>query len=124
MNLSQESLNKFGKFFFKKAKNIKMQIAGRFGEGVVSITGIHNLSQYGGNIYIEINLKYTPNKAPQSSSSWYGQKKLGQMRNDKIRSSIEWDNKNDFYILGKAMGLRCLNVKNITVKKFVEKLDN
>jgi hypothetical protein len=122
MNLSQESLNKFGKFFLKKAKTIKMEIAGRFGEGVVSITGIHNLSQYGGNIYIEINLKYTPNKAPQSS--WYSQKKLGQIRNDKIRSSIEWDSKNDFYILGKAMGLRCLNVKNITVKKFVEKLDN
>ena len=62
MMLSKESLDKFGKFFLKKAKTMKMEISGNFGEGVVLVTGIHNLSQYGGNIYMGINLKYVPNK--------------------------------------------------------------
>jgi len=115
MNTPQELLDKVGKLFLSKAKTKKIDIDGDFGKGQIVVTGIHSITKYGKNIFLEVNVKYVP--IEKKSSYWVSDKKAGESRNIKIKKKVAWDKDNDIALLRKVMGIASIDVNNITVKK-------
>jgi hypothetical protein len=114
MNTPQELLDKAGKLFLSKAKTKKIDIDGEFGKGQIVITGIHAITKYGNNIFLEVNVKYV---TIEKSSYLISDKKAGEIRNWKIKKKVAWDKDNDIALLVKVMGIASIDVNNITVKK-------
>ena len=115
MNTPQELLDKVGKLFLSKAKTKKIDIDGDFGKGQIVVTGIHSITKYGKNIFLEVNVKYVT--IEKKSSYWVSDKKAGEIRNLKIKKKVAWDKDNDIALLRKVMGIASIDVNNITVKK-------
>jgi hypothetical protein len=115
METPQELLDKVGKLFLSKAKTKKIDIDGEFGKGQIVITGIHAITKYGKNIFLEVNVKYVT--IEKKSSYWVSDKKAGEIRNLRIKKKVAWDKDNDIALLRKVMGIASIDVNNITVKK-------
>ena len=115
MNTPQELLDKVGKLFLSKAKTKKIDIDGEFGKGQIVVTGVHSITKYGKNIFLEVNVKYVT--IEKKSSYWVSDKKAGEIRNLKIKKKVAWDKDNDIALLRKVMGIASIDVNNITVKK-------
>lgn len=115
METPQELLDKVGKLFLSKAKTKKIDIDGDFGKGQIVVTGIHSITKYGKNIFLEVNVKYVT--IEKKSSYWVSDKKAGEIRNLKIKKKVAWDKDNDIALLRKVMGIASIDVNNITVKK-------
>ena len=115
--MTPENKLKLEKFLLKKLKEIApVKIEGYwFGAGEVHIVKARIDANWYNRAELHVKVKYV--ETTPCSNNWNSAHSIGRRRNDKIRSTIQW-NDNKYKMITKAFGLsEHINIETITVKK-------